>query len=394
MQFSKAAIAALEVPEGRSESFEWDDDLPGFGVRLRAGGSRTWVCQYRVGGRQRRESLGDTRKVGLEAARKAARQRFANVELGVDPRAGQQSAALTLRKAAAAYLDVKRDRLRPATFRQLTYHMQTIWKPLHDRDINEIKRADVAGRLQEIMRVNGRTQAARARANLSAFYGWACGEGMTETNPVAHTNDPNAGAVSRDRVLTDDEIREILNNCPPDDFGAIVKLLLLTGARREEIGGLRWDEIDLDSGVMTIGRERTKSRHVLSLTLPTLALDILRAQPRRNSDHVFGGRRGGKNGFNAWSWGKSDLDRRIAAPLKAWRLHDLRRTMRSGLGQIGISPDIAERTIGHVTGTAVSRVYDRHTYGPQIRSALAAWAAHVETIVSGKKSAKVRPLRA
>jgi integrase len=391
MQFNKAAIAALVVPDGKSEVFEWDDTMPGFGVRLRSGGSKTWVAQYRIGGRQRRESLGDVRKVRIEDARKVARQRFASCELGIDPRAGQKP-AITLRKAAASYLDVQQDRLRPATFVQLTYHMEKLWKPLLDRELDAIKRADVAARLQELVKTNGRTSAARARANLAALYGWAQREGITESNPVQNTNNPAEGIPSRDRVLDDAEVKIIWDNCRADDFGAITKLLLLTGCRKQEIGQLSWAEIDFDSGVTTLPRERTKSRHALVLTLPRLALDILRAQPRRDgSDYIFGGLKGGKNGFAAWSWCKLDLDNRITAArgsaLPRWTLHDLRRTMRSGLGLLGISPDIAERCIGHIKGSAVERTYDRYTYQPQIKTALAAWAAHIEQLTksTGKR---------
>jgi integrase len=399
MQFNKAAIAAIVVPEGKSEAFEWDDTMPGFGIRLRAGGSKTWVAQYRTNGRQRRESLGDVRKVRIEDARKVARQRFASVELGIDPRAGQKS-AITLRKAAATYLNVQRERVRPATFVQLTYHMEKLWKPLLDRELDAIKRADVAARLQEIVKANGRTSAARARANLAALYGWAQREGFCEHNPVQNTNNPAEGIPSRDRVLDDSEIKIIWDNCrADDDFGAITKLLLLTGCRKQEIGQLSWSEINFDTGVMAIPRERTKSRHTLVLTLPRLALDILRAQPRRNGgDYIFGGRKGGKNGFAAWSWCKLDLDNRVTtargAALGRWTLHDLRRTMRSGLGLLGISPDIAERCIGHIKGSAVERTYDRYTYQPQIKAALAAWAAHIEQLITSQKPDKIMSLRA
>jgi integrase len=399
MRFTKAAIDALMVGEGKSELLAWDDDMPGFGCRVRSGGSRTWICQFRIAGRQRRETLGDVRKVRLEDARKIARQRFASAELGIDPRASQKT-AITLRKAAELYLDGKQVSLRAATFVQVRYHFDKLWKPFAERRLDQITRADVAARLQEIVKAHGRTSAARARANLSAFYGWAIREGIAgiETNPVALTNNPAEGLPTRDRILNDTEVAEVWRALRDDDFGAITKLLLLTGCRKQEIGQLSWNEINFDTGVLSIPRERTKSRHALTLTLPSAALAILRAQPRRNgSDYVFGGRKGGKNGFAAWSWSKLDLDNRITtargAPLGRWTLHDLRRTMRSGLGQLGIAPDIAERCIGHIKGSAVERTYDRYTYQPQIKAALAAWASHVEMIVAGK-SDRIVPLRA
>ena len=144
-------------------------------------------------------------------------------------------------------------------------------------------------------------------------------EGLCEANPVMATNDPTEGMPARDRVLADSEIRAVWNACQDDDFGAIIKLLLLTGCRREEIGALKWSEIDLDTGVMTIPGTRTKNHRTLELTLPEIAIDILRAQPRRREDYVFGMRGGA---FSAWSYSTVKLNARIVEaegkPLAPW----------------------------------------------------------------------------
>ena len=168
MKLTKDAVAALVRPAGKADHTEWDDDLPGFGVRMR-GGSKNWDCQYRVNGKQRRESLGDVRKVSLEDARKIARQRFAQVELGTDPaaeRAQARAQALTLGVVINRYLEAKQDRLRPNTFKAAERYFAAHWKPLHNRPLDAIKRADVAARLQELVKAHGRTSAARARDNL------------------------------------------------------------------------------------------------------------------------------------------------------------------------------------------------------------------------------------
>jgi integrase len=241
VRLTKEAVTALTLPPGKDEHFEWDNALPSFGVRLR-GKAKRWVVQYRINGRQRRESLGDVRKVMLEDARKIARQRFAQVELGVDPAAARAQAsarALTLGTTITRYLDAKRDVLRPNTFKAAERYFAEHWKPLHNRPLDGIKRADVAARLQELVKAHGRTSAARARDNLSALFGWAMKEGLCEANPVIATNDPTDGMQARDRVLNDSEVRAIWNACQDDDFGRIVKLLLLTGCRREEVGGAR-----------------------------------------------------------------------------------------------------------------------------------------------------------
>jgi integrase len=399
MKFTKRAVAELTLPAGKLDHIEWDDEVPGFGVRVR-GDARRWVVQYRVGAQQRRESLGDVRKVTLEDARKIARQRFAAVELGTDPaadrakaRADALTAKLTLGVVAERYLAAKESRLRPSTYKQARMHFVTHWKPLRARPIENIKRADVAARLQELIKQHGRIAAARARGNLSALYGWAMREGLCEANPVIATNRPNEGQLPRDRVLADDEIRTIWNACGDDAAGRIVKLLALTGARREEIGGLRWSEINLETGVMTIPGARTKNRRELALPLPAAALEILQSVPKREGcDHLFG-RKGGP--FAGWWSAKLRIDTNITMmigkPLAPWVLHDLRRTFRTGLGKLGVPPHVAELCINHVKG-GIEAIYDRHRYQREIGEALALWAAHVEAIVEGRGS-KVVPLR-
>jgi Arm DNA-binding domain len=154
-------VAALVKPTSKADHIEWDDELPGFGVRLR-GETKRWIVQYRLGPQQRRESLGDVRKVGLEDARKIARQRFAKVELGVDPAAEKArtlaqaaSAKLTLAAGAERYLAAKKDMLRPRSYNAANLHFTVHWKPLRERPIDAIKRADVAARLQEITTAHG-----------------------------------------------------------------------------------------------------------------------------------------------------------------------------------------------------------------------------------------------
>src|SRR5262249_14546485 len=255
MKLTKDTVTALTLPGGKVDHFEWDNALPGFAVRLR-GNAKTWVVQYRLGAQQRRESLGDVRRITLEDARKIARQRFAQVELGVDPaaeRAQARATALTFAVVSARYLEAKKDVMRPNTYRAAERYFRVHWKSLHNRHIEgvaKIGRAEVAARLQELIKQHGRTSAARARDYLSAMYSWAMKEGLCESNPVLATNDPTAGRLPRDRVLSDQEIRIIWNACQDDSFSRIVKLLLWTGCRREEIGALKWDEINFDTGVL------------------------------------------------------------------------------------------------------------------------------------------------
>ena len=387
MKFTKEGLAALILPSGKTDHFEWDDELPGFGVRLRGRGKR-WVVQYRVGTQQRRESLGDVRKVKLDDARKIARQRFAQVELGSDPAAERAAAAarLTLSETAARNLDAKRETMQPGNHKAATRYLNVCWKPLHGRALDEIKRSDVAARLQELTTLHGRTSAARARDTLSAMFSWAMREGLCEANPVIGTNDPDAGILPRDRVLSDAEVSIVWNACGDDAAGRIIKLLLLTGCRRMEIGALKWSEIE--ANVLTIPGARTKNGRTLVLPLPAAAIELLTTVPKQDGgDFVFG--RGGDAPFTGWSAAKLRLDARIVMtigkPVAPWTLHDLRRTMRTGLGKLGVPPHVAELAINHVKG-GVEAIYDRYRYQHEIGAALARWAEHVLAVVEGLES--------
>jgi integrase len=400
MKFAKDSVAKLTLPDGKTDAIVFDDDLPGFGIRLRAGGKRVWIVQYRnAAGKTRRLTLGDTRKLDLDKARQKAKIEIARVTLGGDPRAEKAEAKsrskLTLSLLANRFLEFKRPRLRPNTYNADKRYLTQHWKPLHKVPVHAITRREVAARLTEIVQQHGATSAARARGALSAFFAWAIREGIAEANPVVGTNDPAVGIESRDRVLSPDEIRIIWNCCRDDDFGTIVKLLMLTGARRDEIGGLRWHEIDLDRGMLHIPGDRTKNRRPLVLTLAPLALSILKSVPRREGrEFVFGGRGGA---FSAWSYSTLALLARISEgegkALAPWRLHDIRRSVATQMADIGVQPHIVEAVINHVGHKAgVAGTYNRATYEREIKSALALWADHIRSVVEcGER--KVMPLQ-
>jgi integrase len=205
---------------------------------------------------------------------------------------------------------------------------------------------------------------------------------------VTGTLIPDKGSEARERKLSDDELRVIWANLLDDTFGQVVRLLVLTGCRRSEIGDLQWSEIDLGTGVMTLPPERVKNDEKLVLTLSPSALAILKAIPQNKyrEDYIFG--KQGKRGFSAWSYCTMALNARMAASgtaIEPWTLHDIRRTVRTGLGQIGIAPHVAERVIGHLP-PKVQRIYDKHDYQPEIATALRRWADHVAAIAEGRTS--------
>jgi integrase len=387
MKLTAAAIAKLT--SDKPDHIEWDDDLPSFGVRLR-NGRKTYVCQYRIGTQQRRESLGDVRKVRLDAARKVARQRFASVELGVDPkpRPAGPATGLTMGGVADRYLVARKDAVRPTTYAAAERHFRVHFGPLRELPFASISRAAVSARLQDIVAEHGRVAAARARAYLSALYGWALREGLYDgANVAAGTNNPGNNP-PRDRVLSLDEVRAIWRTCTDDDFGIIVRLLFVTGQRRNEIADLRWSEVDFSKAEIALPKERVKNKHAHIVPLSPLALALLKSRPRQDGrDLIFGQ---GDRGFTTWTHAKAKLDAAVALP--SWTLHDARRAIATGLAEIDVQPAVIEAVLNHQGGLkgGIAGTYNRAKLEPQKRRALDLWAAVIENRVPEE----VVPLRA
>ena len=212
------------------------------------------------------------------------------------------------------------------------------------------------------------------------------GEGLAETNPVVGTN--RGEERPRERVLNPDELRLIWNHLYDNNFGAIVRLLMLTGQRAGEIAGLRWSEIHDD--VIKLPGERTKNHRPHTIPLPQAARDILAKQPRRaGRDLIFGLATGQ---YNGWSYSMAALNKRIAEAaqrsLLHWTPHDLRRTFATHAAEIGIQPHIVVAILNHVSGHkgGVAGIYNKATYEPEKRTALDRWAAHLLAIVEGSES--------
>ena len=392
IRFTDSFVRKLILPVGKTDHIVWDPDLPGFGARLRPG-KVSFVVQYRFGTHQRRKGLGDVRKITLEDARSAARKRFAQIELGIDPdaaerdrKADQASDERTFEKVVVLYLEARKPKMRPNTYVAADRYLSRHCAPLHKKPIDRVTREDVASLIRNLIRDHGMTSAARARGALATFFAWCMGEGIAKANPIIGTNNPIEGKKPRSRVLNDDEIRAVWKNCADDDFGKIIRLLMLTACRRDEIGALRWPEINMDTGLMLLPEERTKSKRALGMTLPATAMAVVQSVRRRNSrDTLFGG---GPNGFNAWSYNTLALNGRIAAAegkaLAPWRIHDLRRTVRTRLSKLGVLPHIAELVLnhaGHRSGVD-GKVYDWHDYEPEISEALRKWEARLLAIIS------------
>jgi integrase len=397
----------------------WDhghrEVVKGFGVR-RQGDAITYYVRFRFQGIQRMCALGSHGHLTPDEARTLAKQKLGQVASGVDPFAEEKKARATARahekfeKKIEQYLTRRHEAMKPRAFRELERHFNDHAKPLHRLRLNEIRKATVAELLGDIEENRGPVARNRFRSNLSAFFAWAITEGFIETNPVegtakAEENDP------RERVLTQGELGEVWTSLGVDDFSNIVRLLILTGQRREEIGGLRWSEVDFDRGLIAFLPERTKNKRLHELPLSPQARAILERiapkawkQSAAARPFVFGE---GQRGFSGWGYSKTRLDERIAKqreagrakPMPKWTLHDLRRTAATTMAEnLGVLPHIVEAILNHISGHkgGVAGVYNRTRYTDEMHAALCNWALYVDeiTLPSRPKAVSVRAIPA
>ncbi|WP_404286435.1 tyrosine-type recombinase/integrase [Microvirga sp. RSM25] len=297
MRFTKQSIAALALPAGKPYMIEWDNSLPGFGIRINEGGSRVWVVQYRAGGKSKRETVGRVDAIPLDDARKLAKATLAKVHLGADPHAERAAdkarSAFTLEAVSEKYLRRAKAKLKPRSYEEVERHLNRHWSTLKALPIHKIRRADVALRLEEIASEHGPFASNRARASLSALFSWAMGEGLAEANPVIGTN-KTTDEVSRDHHLTPAELAAVWSHCRDDDYGRIVRLLMLTAQRREEVAAMSWGEFDERDGLWSIPKGRTKNGLPHDVPLSAPAIDTLNSATRREGRAlVFGEGAGG-----------------------------------------------------------------------------------------------------
>lgn len=416
MKLTKDTIAALTMPEGKTDHCVWDDDLQGFGVRLRTGGAKTFVIQYRVDGQQRRPKIGDVGKVDVKDARKMAKARLAEAQLGTDiiaDKAKVKTAAkiaqeTTFEKVARDYLKAKTGIWKPRSIRDGERDLLVRCPSLMQMPLNNIKRKDISDALDAVVirsgsnpaspklsdpALKGRKSAEHTRAFLSGMFVWAIGKGKCDANPVNGTINPAEGMGSRKRVLDDEELAAVWRACREDAYGWIVRLLILTGCRRTEIAALKWSELDMEKCTLKIDGEAMRAPDVIGtktsvthkLTLPPMAMDILR-KASRDGEYVFANRKGGP--FSSWIHHGHRLTAQIVKnegkKLDDWVLHDLRRTMKTGLSALGIPPHVTERILNHAKG-AMEKVYDQYNYEPEIKLGLAKWADHIAAITENRR---------
>ncbi len=403
---------ADRAPRGR----HYDDRLPGFGLYVGAS-KKSWFVEYRDGhgrgSRVRRYSFAeyggpapDGTTWTAEKARREAMRLLGAIKSGNDPLAEREARKAERRRRKPTVAEIAEEWIErdQADNRDLPEVRRIVARyilpEIGHLPIEEVRKADIL-RLVEGIAARAPAMANRTFARLRRLFRWAMSRELVERDPTAGLEPPGREK-ARDRVLDDGELVAVWRAAERTGFpyGHIVRLLILTGCRREEIGALRWAEVrDLDGPDprIELSGDRTKTGEPRIVPLPEPAAEILRDSPRFTGPYLFG--IGGRGAFKGWSKAKRNLDALAAEiagrPLEPWRVHDLRRTTATGLQRLGVRLEVTEAVLGHVAGSraGIVGVYQRHRYEPEKRQALDAWARHLAAILEGGARGVVVPLR-
>jgi integrase len=374
VQQAKAKGARVEIA---------DAVLPGLYLIVQPTGVKSWAVRYRVGRRTRKLTLpGRYPVLSLAKAREAARAALESTTAGEDPAAAKHAgtpADDTLAASIALYREKHVSTVRAGTAANINReleHMQDAWP---GRSLRSISKKDATAFIDKAMK-RGPSAGVTAWKVAKAFFGWCEAREDDFPSPVRSIRKP-ARERSRDRVLDDAELRLTWEaaGVAGGAAGALVKLLILSGARRNEVTELARDEISAD--VIELPGERTKNGlpHTIPITpMIRLVIDTLPSTGKfvlNGTDRAFGDHSGAKE--------------KVAPAIRPWTLHDLRRSFASGLQRLGVAPHIVELALNHRSGTfsGVAGIYQRHRYAKEVAEAFAMWSRHIETLTSTKAAA-------
>jgi len=375
-----AKITKSVVDRLQPGSMVWDTTLVGFGARRQLRHVH-YLLRYRMNGRQRFISIGRNGTFTPDTARTEAKRLLGLVAQHVDPASERVQPTETFGAELERYIERKRASLRPRSLTEIERYLRVQCKSLHSLSLASIDRRTVALTLADIEQHSGPVARNRARTSLSAFFAYAIREGLLDgANPVSGTGKASEGN-GRDRVLTQDELAQVLAALDDGSFSEIIRLLVLTGARRSEVGGLRWSEIDLDRGLIVLPPTRVKNGRQHELPLSNQARAVLERQPRRN-EWVWGCE------WTSWTEPKAKLDRRLNG-IAPWTLHDIRRSAATHMAELGTMPHVVEAILNHYSGhrAGVAGIYQRAKYQDQMKAALQAWADYVDKLEPSKELA-------
>ena len=371
----KPTSCRREIPDGA---------VPGLYFILQASGAASWAFRYRVNGRPKKWTIGAYPALSLKEARERAKKGLSQDDPAAKKKAARRGALAQqtddlIDKVARDYLTKYAKTHRPRSVQEITriveHEILPAWK---DRVITDIRKKDIHALLDKI-EARAPSMANCTFAVVRQFFGWCLERGIIDATPCAGIRAP-AAETPRDRVLSDGEINALWQATGKLSwpFRDAVRLLLLTGARLNEVAGMTWGELDLDARLWRLPKERSKNKQAHVVPLSDMARDILAAVPRVQSASDFVFTLNGRNPATSYSSIKPRLDAAMPG-VPHWTLHDLRRTCASGLAMLGTAPHVIEAVLNHRSGviSGIAATYNRHDDEPEKRAALAAWARHV-----------------
>ncbi len=419
------AAPAVGANGKTAETTLWDAAVGGFGLRVSPGGQRSFVLLYRAGrGRgapMRKWTIGSYGSPWtVETARTEARRILGEVVNGRDPAKDKAQARQAEREAkdaersgealpgsvAAVIKDwLAKDQASNRDVANVRRIMELDVEPvIGAMQIAAVRKRDVIAMIDRVSE-RAPVKANRVLAHTKRLFAWAAGRDLVDVNPAQYVEKP-APEMRRERVLTDGELIEVwrgLDHCPAP-YAAGVRLLILTGARLREIFLAKWPELDESASALGLPAGRAKSNEGRRVFLSPPAMQIVEALPEyAGCDWLLTVL--GNKPFSTFSDGKAALDKAIivarqkafgaeAEPPAEWRLHDIRRTVATGMQRLGIRLEVVETVLGHVSGSrsGVVGVYQRHRFEDEARAAVEAWGQHVERLLD-PAPAKVVPMR-
>ncbi len=393
-KISKRSIDGLR--EDSKNVFLWDTELKGFGAKITPAGAISYVIQFRMGGREastRRYTIGAHGSPWTPTtARTEAERLLILVAQGVDPvDADKQRRREAVDLAFANYADLFAKSCKGEGWSRLVHRVIRLYlKPvLRKKPLPKITRPDIVAVLDQMPP----EQVANRRnvfAVMRRLFRWAVSRGDIERSPMEGMETPPP-VKPRDRWLQDEELRAIWALAPQCHrcFGPIVRLLIVTGQRREEVSGMRWQELDREERMWILPGARAKNDQPNSVPLNDLAVAVLDSVARSSiwprKGRVFATSSGA--GFAGYAKGKLKLDglieEHIGEPLSPWRLHDLRRTLATNFQRLGVRFEVTEAILNHVGAAraGVAGIYQRHDWKDEKRAALKAWNEYLSEIL-------------
>ena len=393
---TEIAIKKLPVSDKRRE---WPDGkITGLYLVVQSSsGAKSWALRYRAGGKPKKLTLGGYPNVSIAEARRRAQEARGEVAGGKDP-AASKKATREAAKAEQSADDKVANVAKSFTEKYLKRHVGPGWAREAERllrkeilpvigskRLRDVRRADAIDILDSIVDRGAPFTANRALAVLTRLGNWAVEREIIAASPFDRIKPP-AVEISRERVLSDDEIKLVWGafESVGHPFGAFGKLLLLTGARRAEVAGMRWGEVDFAARAWTLPGARAKNGYEHVVPLSDAAVRVLQDLPRigdKPDGFIF--TTTGRTSVSGYSHAKAAIDRATGALAEPWTFHDLRRTVATNLQKLGVKLEVTEAVLNHVSGSrgGIVGVYQRHNYADEKREALDKWANRLAQIV-------------